>query len=243
MEEDKSYHGHRKRLRQRFERAGLDAFHDYEAVELLLTLAIPRQDVKEQAKEAIKRFGSFRNVLDAPIEELRQIPNMGEVAPIAIKFIKEAANKYLQPQARDDLLLSQSKPGLKKPEPDTVSLDRPDLLLSYCRAELGAEPDEVFKVIYLDSRLRVIDREALTRGTIDRATIYQRQVMANALRKGASSLVFIHNHPGGDVTPSDHDKTLTRALVLAAKTLDIAVLDHIIVSKDETFSFRKEGLL
>jgi DNA repair protein RadC len=236
MEEGKSYYGHRKRLRQRFEKAGLDAFHDYEAVELLLTLAIPRRDVKEQAKEAIKRFGSFRGVLDAPIEELRQIPNMGQVAPIAIRFIKEAANRYLQPQAQEDLSLKQSKP-------DTISLTKPDLLLSYCRAELGTEPNEVFKVIYLDSRLRVIDREVIVRGTIDRATIYPRQVMATALRKGASSLVFIHNHPNGDVNPSDHDKTLTRAIVLAAKTLDIAVLDHIIVSKDETFSFRKEGLL
>lgn len=243
MEEEKTYYGHRKRLRQRFERAGLDAFHDYEAVELLLTLAIPRRDVKEQAKEAIKRFGSFRGVLDAPIEELRQIPQIGEVAPIAIRFIKEAASRYLQPQAQDDLSLAQSKPGFRKPKPDTISLDQSDLLLSYCRAELGAEPDEVFKVIYLDSRLRVIDRETIVRGTIDRATIYPRQVMANALRKGASSLVFIHNHPSEDVSPSDHDKTLTRALVLAARTLDIAVLDHIIVSKDEVFSFRKEGLL
>ncbi|MCL0050936.1 DNA repair protein RadC [Dehalococcoidia bacterium] len=235
-EEKKSYHGHRRRLRQRFEKAGLDAFHDYEAVELLLTLAIPRRDVKQQAKEAIKRFGSFRGVLDAPVEELRRIPNMGEVAPIAIRFIKEAANRYLQPQAQGDLSLRQSKP-------DVVSLDQPNLLLDHCRAIIGPEPNEVFLVIYLDSRFRVIDRETVAKGTIDRATIYPRQVMANALRKGASSLVFTHNHPNGDVKPSDHDKTVTRAVVLAAKTLDITVLDHIIVSRDEAFSFRKEGLL
>ena len=139
--------------------------------------------------------------------------------------------------------MRKSKPGLKKSKPDTISLDQPELLFNYCRAELGAEPSEVFEVIYLDSRFRVIDREILAKGTIDRAAIYPRQVMANALIKGASSLVFVHNHPDGDVTPSEHDKTVTRALVLAAKTLGIAVFDHIIVSKEEAFSFRKEVLL
>jgi DNA repair protein RadC len=230
------YLGHRKRLRERFNKTGLTAFQDYEAVELLLTLAIPRKDVKIPAKEAIKRFGSFRGVLDAPVEELKKIPGIGEVAPLAIRFIREAATLYLQPRSQGDLTW-------KRNEPETIFLEDPKILLDYCKTALGAQPNEVFKVIYLDSRFKVIDLETLTEGTIDRATVYPRKVMESALKRKASILLFAHNHPDGNVSPSDHDKTLTRALLLAAKTLNITVFDHLIVSKDEAFSFRAAGLL
>lgn len=230
------YVGHRKRLRERFKKAGLSSFQDYEAVELLLTLAIPRKDVKIPAKEAIKKFGSFRGVLDAPLEELRKIPGIGVVAPLAIRFIREAATLYLQPKSQTDLTLA-------KIEPEKISLEDPKILFDYCRAAIGAHPNEVFKVIYLDSRYRIIDLETLTEGTIDRATVYPRKVMESALKKRASILAFAHNHPDGNITPSDQDKTITRALILAARALNINILDHIIVSKDEVFSFRKEGLL
>jgi len=230
------YLGHRKRLRERFNKTGLSSFQDYEAVELLLTLAIPRKDVKIPAKEAIKRFGSFRGVLDAPLEELKKIPGIGEVAPLAIRFIREAATLYLQPKSKTDLTLQRT-------EPETISLEDPKTLFDYCRAALGDQHNEMFKVIYLNSRFRVIDLETLTEGTIDRATVYPRKVMESALKKKASILVFAHNHPDGNINPSDHDKTLTRALLLAAKTLNITVYDHLIVSKDEVFSFREAGLL
>lgn len=230
------YLGHRKRLRERFKKAGLTSFQDYEAVELLLTLAIPRKDVKIPAKEAIKRFGSFRGVLDAPLEELMKIPGIGEVAPLAIRFIREAATLYLQPRSQTDLTTTRT-------DSETISLEDPKTLFDYCRAAMGAQPNEIFKVIYLDSRYRVIDLETLTEGTIDRATVYPRKVMESALKKRASILVFAHNHPDGNITPSEQDKTITRALILAAKALNINILDHLIVSKDEVFSFRKEGLL
>ncbi len=230
------YYGHRKRLRERFKKTGLTSFQDYEAVELLLTLAIPRKDVKIPAKEAIKRFGSFRGVLDAPVEELEKIPGIGEVAPFAIRFIREAASLYLQPISQTDLTLVKIKP-------EGAFLEDPKILYDYCKAALGAQPDETFKVIYLNSRFQVIDLETMTEGTIDRATVYPRKVMESALKKKASILVFAHNHPDGHVAPSDHDKTLTRALILAAKTLNITIYDHLIVSRDEVFSFRAGGLL
>lgn len=155
---------------------------------------------------------------------------------MVIRFIREAANLYLQPVSQTDLTL-------KKPKPDILSLENSIVLYDYCKTALGTQSNEIFKVIHLDSHSRIIDLETLTEGTVDRAAVYPRKVMESALRKKASILVFIHNHPEGDVNPSDHDKTLTRALVLAAKTLNIAVFDHIIVSKDEVFSFRAGGLL
>ena len=119
------YHGHRQRLRERFLKSRLESFADYEAVELLLTLAIPRKDVKIPAKLAIERFGSLRGVLDAPLEELRKIPGIGEVAPVALRIIREAANRYLQQKSQE-----------------TFSLANQEVLVDYCRSALGALPHE-----------------------------------------------------------------------------------------------------
>jgi len=133
------YHGRRQRLRERFLKSGLDSFHDYEAVELLLTLAIPQRDVKVPAKLAIERFKSLRGVLDAPLEELREIPGLGEVAPVALRIIKEAANRYLQQKSQE-----------------AFSLTNQQVLFDYCRSALGSNSDEVFKVFYLDSGYRIL---------------------------------------------------------------------------------------
>ena len=85
--------------------------------------------------------------------------------------------------------------------------------------------------------------ETLEEGTIDRAAVYPRRVVESALKRGAAALVLAHNHPNGNVAPSEHDKILTRAIVLAAETVQLRIVDHLIVSADETFSFRKTGLL
>jgi DNA repair protein RadC len=228
-EEQPHFHGHRERLRARFLKSGLEGFADYEVVELLLTLAIPRLDVKEPAKALIARFGNLRGILDAPVEELREVKGIGTVTPLALRIIREAACLYLQQAAeRRD------------------SLADPDALSRFWRAKIGALAHEVFQVGYLDSGYRLLPNgiETLEEGTIDRAAVYPRRVIEAALRQHkAAALVFAHNHPNGNVQPSEQDKVLTRALVLAAQTVQIKVLDHLIVSADRVFSFRKEGLL
>lgn len=222
------YHGHRQRFRDRFLKSGLDGFADYEMVELLLTLAIPRSDVKKPAKALIARFGNLRGILDAPIEELRAVPGIGNVTPVALQIIKAAATLYLQ----------QSSEGRD-------SLADPAQLASFWRMRIGALSNEVFEVAYLDSGYRLLRDgvETLEEGTVDRATVYPRRVIEAALRRGAFGLVLAHNHPNGKVTPTEQDKVLTRAIVLAAEAVSVRVVDHLIVSAEETFSFRKAGLL
>lgn len=226
--ESPHFHGHRQRLRERFLKGGFSGFQDYEVVELLLTLAIPRSDVKKPAKALIARFGNLRGILDAPFEELQEIDGIGSVAPVALRIIREAATLYLQQSAetRD-------------------SFSEPEALFRFWRAKIGALPNEVFHVGYLDTGYRLVRDgiEELEQGTIDRAAVYPRRVIEAALRRNAAALVFAHNHPNGNVQPSEQDKVLTRALVLAAQTVQIKVLDHLIVSADHVFSFRKEGLL
>ena len=225
---DPHYLGHRQRLRERFLKSGLEGFADYEVVELLLTLAIPRSNVKDSAKRLIARFGNLRGILDTPVEELQAVNGIGSVAPVALKIIRAAATLYLQQSA----------------EGTNLAADH-ESLATFWRMRIGANPNEAFEVAYLDSGRRLLRDgvERLEEGTIDRAAIYPRRVVESALRRGAAAIVLAHNHPNGDVTPSEQDKLLTRALVMAAETVQLKILDHLIVSPDEAYSFKKAGLL
>lgn len=225
---DPHYTGHRQRLRQRFLKSGLEGFADYEVVELLLTLAVPRADVKQPAKALIEKFGNLRGILDAPVEELRAVKGLGSVTPVALKIIRAAATLYLQQSGEGQDSLSDSSQ-----------------LSDFWRMRIGSLPNEVFQVAYLDSGYRLLRDgvETLEEGTVDRAAVYPRRVVESALRRGAAALVLAHNHPNGRVTPSEQDKVLTRALVLAAETVGLKIVDHLIVSASESFSFREHGIL
>ena len=194
----------------------------------MLTLAIPRSDVKQQAKALLARFGSFRGVLDAPLAELRSVDGIGEVAAVSLKVIRNAATLYLQETSEDAQVLHE-----------------PHRLSDYWRMEIGHLRHEVFAVAYLDSAYRLLRDgvEILQEGTIDRAAVYPRRVVEAALRRQAAAVVLAHNHPNGNVDPTEHDKLVTRAISLAAETISLRILDHLIVSSSDTFSFRKAGLL
>jgi DNA repair protein RadC len=148
------------------------------------------------------------------------------VAPAALKIIRAAATLYLQQSAEGTNLVADH-----------------ESLAAFWRMRIGANANEAFEVAYLDSGYRLLRDgvERLEEGTIDRAAIYPRRVVESALRRGAAAIVLAHNHPNGDVKPSEQDKLLTRALVMAAETVQI--VDHLIVSPDESFSFKKAGLL
>ena len=223
------YHGHRRRLRERFLKSGLAGFAEHEVVEMILTLAIPLRDVKEPAKALLARFGNLRGVMDAPRSELQAVAGVGEVAATALQVIRAVATLYLQ-QASED-------------EPEVLS--DPRRLSDFWRMRIGALKHEVFAVAYLDSAGRLLRDgvETLQEGTIDRAAVYPRRVAAAALRREAAAIVLAHNHPNGLLQPSEHDKLITRAIVLAAETVGLRVVDHLIVAAQDTFSFRQEGLL
>ncbi len=222
------FHGHRKRLRQRFINGGFAGFAEHEVIELLLTLAIPRSDVKQQAKALLRRFGGLRGILDAPVVELQSVNGIGRVTATALHIIREAATLYLQEMTQESEVLSD-----------------PERLSNFWRMRIGHLKNEVFAVAYLDSAHRLLRNgvEMLQEGTIDRAAVYPRRVVEAALKRQAAALVLAHNHPNGNVEPSEQDKIITRAVTLAAETISIRVVDHLIVSSSETFSFRKAGLL
>ncbi|MEW5768124.1 MAG: DNA repair protein RadC [bacterium] len=218
--------GHRKRLRERFQKSGLAGFHNYEMVELILTFAIPRRDVKPLAKKLIDHFGNLAALLDAPAEELKAIKGLGPNAAILIKLFKEVATEY----RRVPIIGKNYLNSLRD-------------VLNYCHHSLSGLRDEVFQVIYLNVRNEIIKTETLQAGTVDQSAVYPRKVVEAALRHNASALVFTHNHPSGDPTPSEADKKLTRSLVQALQAIDVSVHDHLVVARDGYFSFRESGLL
>ena len=222
------YHGHRERLRKRFRRSGFAGFAEHEVIELILTLAIPRSDMKEPAKALLQHFGGLRGILDASLSELQTVKGIGEIAATALHIIRESATLYLQEVSETEEALHDS-----------------ERLSDFWRMRIGAFKHEVFAVAYLDSGLRLLRNgvEVLQEGTIDRAAVYPRRVVEAALKRQAAAIVLAHNHPNGNVDPSEHDKIVTRAIVLAAETIRLRVVDHLIVSLKETFSFRKAGLL
>ncbi|MCY4482581.1 MAG: DNA repair protein RadC [Spirochaetaceae bacterium] len=222
------YHGHRQRLRKRFLKSGLAGFGEHEIVELLLTLAIPRGDAKPAAKELVNRFGNVRGVLDAPLSELRSVAGVGEIAESASHVIRAAATFYLQQTSEARELLAD-----------------PQRRHDFWRMWIGGMQHEVFGVAYLVSANAVLTDgvEILQERTVDRAAVYPRRVVEAALRRQAAAIVLAHNHPGGKLEPSEHDKLVTRAVVLAAETIGLRVVDHLIVSPDDAFSFRNAGLL
>ena len=226
MDDKPHYIEHRKRLRERFVRGGPDGLHDYELLELLLTYAIPRVDVKPVAKGLIKRYGGLARVLDASHAELESVPGLGGASATLIRLVKELCGAYL-------------KEGILRRD----ILSAPDAVVDFSRAKIAGFPHEAFMVIFLNTKNELIDYQVLQEGTIDRATIYPRRVIEAALSRHASGLILVHNHPSGHPDPSAEDKVLTQAIVDAARTMDIRVLDHLIVGSRGHFSFAENRLM
>lgn len=220
------YLGHRERLRKRFRQAEAESFQDYEILELLLTYAIPRRDVKPIAKDLIKRFGSFAGVLDANLKELEQVPDLGSASAVLIRLIKETCEAYLTEKLKHKDLLSS-----------------PQSVVDFARMKLAGRPHEVFMTIYLNAKNEAMDYDILHEGTVDSSVVYPRRILEGALAHHASGLVLVHNHPSGHWEASWEDKHLTRTIIEAVRTVDIHLLDHIIISKDGYFSFLENRLL
>lgn len=220
--------GHRSRLRERFEKSGFQGFSEHEIIEVLLTLCIPRTDVKQPAKDLLRKFGSIRGVLDAPASELRTIKGIGNIAPIALRIIRETADLYLRERAQKGILLDNS-----------------DKLEHFWLSRLGGIKNEVFEVAYLDSYFRLMNDgiERLEEGIIDQTVVYPRKVISAALKRDAAAIILAHNHPAGAAKPSQADLDITNVLLKAAVSLNLQIIDHLIIAGKEIFSFRRNGLI
>ena len=220
------YLGHRERLRERFLKGGSDALADYELLELVLFRAIARRDLKPLAKQLLKQFGSFAEVISAPIERLRSIKGLGEAAITELKIVEAAAHQLARGQVQQRTVLSSWSN-----------------VLDYCRTAMAFADKEQLRVLFLDKRNRLIADELQQQGTVDHTPDYPREVVKRALELSATAIILVHNHPSGDPSPSQADIAMTKEIVSVAQPLGIAVHDHIIVGKDGHASLKALRLI
>jgi DNA repair protein RadC len=218
--------GHRKRLKEKFLKNGLQGFHDYEVLELLLSLNTPRKDCKESAKLLLKKFGNLPAVMEARPEELSEINGVGEANCLGIRLIKEVADRYLETR-----IISRDV------------LENQDDLLAYLNHTIGHKTKEIFVVIFLDAKNRVLASKILFTGTLTTSAVYPREVIINALQHNAASVIFAHNHPSGDAEPSKSDISITKKLFYALKYVEIVLHEHIIIANNVLFSFAANGII
>ncbi|HTK84247.1 MAG TPA: DNA repair protein RadC [Patescibacteria group bacterium] len=225
-EKEPHYHGHRDRLRQRFLQGGPDSLADYEMLELILFMAIPRRDVKPLAKDLLTRFGNLAGVLNAEVRELENVSGLSENTVVTLKAIQAAAHRLMKQEI------------IKKPV-----LNSWTKLLDYCHATMAHEKKEHFRILFLNKKNELIADEVQQSGTVDHTPAYPREIMKRALELGATALILVHNHPSGDPTPSEADVDMTLAIKAAGEPFSIVIHDHLVIAKNGIKSFRTLGLI
>ena len=224
---DKPHHlGHRERLRRRVLARGADSLADYELLEYLLFGVRRQGDTKPTAKALIDRFGSVAGVLAAPASELETVKGVSEATVALIAVAADTARRAVREEIADGPVLSSWTK-----------------LIDYLRVAMGHGRTEEFRLLFLDSKNRLIADEVQGTGTVNRTAVYPREVVKRALEHGATAIIMVHNHPSGDPTPSRADVEMTEEVRDAGALLGIVLHDHVVISKSGHESFKSMGLL
>jgi len=218
--------GHRKRLRERFMRAGPLALADYEMLELVMFRAVPQGDLNRTAKELLTVFGDFNHVIAASPTRLAEVRGVGPAIIQEFKIVEAAAHRFAQARVIGRDVISSW-----------------DALITYCRTAMAHRQTEQFRVLYLDRKNVLIADEAQAQGTVDHVPVYPREVVKRALQLDASAIILVHNHPSGDPEPSGADISMTHKVADAADAVGIDIHDHVVIGKSSEASFRTMGLL
>ncbi len=216
--------GHRKRLRERYLQGGIRGFSDRDALELLLTYALSRQDTKELAHRLLEKFGSLRSVLSQPPSMLQTVPGVGPAISVLISLSTAITAKAL------------------KPPRGTQVMDSSEKVRKYLLASMGTLRKERLTALLLDSGNRLLDECVLEFGTVDRTTVHPRNLLEKVIATGATAVILVHNHPGGTARASREDVELTSRLSDIGRTVGFRVLDHMIVAGEKVLSLREEGV-
>ena len=218
--------GHRARLRERLLKGGAEALADYEVLEYLLFAAIKQGDTKPIAKDLLKQFGSFAGVLNADPKALQRVKGIGETSAAALKIVAIAARRMARSEVKQKPVLSSWQ-----------------ALLDYLAIDMAHLTVERVRVLYLDTKNRLIDDHHLGDGSIDEAAIHPREVIRRAMDIGASALILVHNHPSGSPEPSRADIQVTQRIAEAGRLLGVTVHDHVIIGREGHVSLRSKGMI
>lgn len=216
--------GHRQRVRDRFIKEGLDNFEEHQVLELLLFYCVPRKDTNEIAHALMDRFGSVAGVLDAPLEELKKLENVGGGTATFLALLKELYRYYQVSRASDLVILNTiEKCG------------------NYLVPRFFGRRNETVFLLCLDAKCKVLQCKEVGEGSVNSASVPIRRIVEMALAANATSVVIAHNHPSGLVLPSDEDRLTTRKLAVALDAVEIQLVDHIVVADNDFVSLVQSG--
>ena len=230
---EKDSQGHRERIKEKFLKNGIDGFAEYEILELLLTYCIPRKDTKPIAKELLNKFKSLDNVFKADFDKLSAVDGLGKNSIAFLKLIGDLPSIIYKDELKNKKLVDK----------ETLKISNKDILLKYLRNKIGYEEIEKFYVLYLSSSNEVIEFEENSVGTLDRSSVYPREIYKKIINLNAKSIILAHNHPSDNITPSKCDIELTNEIARGLKNFGALLIEHIIVTKNSYFSFLEEGLI
>ncbi len=215
-----------ERPREKLLERGPEALSDAELLAIFLRTGVPGKTAVDVARDLLTRFGSLRDLLAAGADELCQVPGIGEAKYVQLQAGLEMGRRYLAER-------------LVRGEPLSSTADTRQFL----QAQLRDRQNEVFCVLFLDNRHRVLVFEELFQGTLNGTAVYPREVVKQALKYNAAAVILAHNHPSGVAEPSRADEQLTSRLKEALALVDIRLLDHLVVGDGEMVSFSERGLL
>ena len=230
---EKDSQGHRERIKEKFLKNGIDGFAEYEILELLLTYCILRKDTKPIAKELLNKFKSLDNVFKADFDKLSAIDGLGKNSIAFLKLIGDLPSIIYKDELKNKKLIDK----------ETLKISNKDILLKYLRNKIGYEEIEKFYVLYLSSSNEVIEFEENSVGTLDRSSVYPREIYKKIINLNAKSIILAHNHPSDNITPSKCDIELTNEIAKGLKNFGAILIEHIIITKNSYFSFLEEGLI
>ena len=230
---EKDNQGHRERIKEKFLKNGIDGFAEYEILELLLTYCIPRKDTKPIAKDLLNKFKTLDNVFKADFDKLSVIDGLGNNSIAFLKLIGDLPSIIYKDELKNKKLIDR----------ETLKILNKDILLNYLRNKIGYEEIEKFYVIYLSSSNEVIEFEENSVGTLDRSSVYPREIYKKIINLNAKSVILAHSHPSDNITPSKSDIELTNEIAKGLKNFGALLIEHIIITKNSYFSFLEEGLI
>ena len=215
-----------ERPRERLLKLGSEALSSQEILALILGRGIKGESVIVTAQKLLSRFGNLKNLASASTEELTQIKGIGPAKAAQIKATFELSKRL------EDSSDESPKITVKSPE-DAIKA---------ARSQLRGKRKEHFLVLCLNTRNHLINTHKVSIGSLDCSIVHPREVFKEAISSYAASVIFVHNHPSGDPTPSEDDIKLTKRLVEAGEIMGIEVLDHIIICDRDHLSMKAKNL-
>jgi len=215
-----------ERPREKLLKQGAQALSDAELLAIFLRVGIRGKTALDLARELIKHYGSLKALLDSGLSEFCLFPGMGPAKYVQLKASLEMSKRYFYDEMRESCFISS-----------------PQASKQFLVNALGDCKTEVFACLFLDTQHKILSFEELFYGTLDSASVYPREVVRKVIEKNAAAVIFCHNHPSGSNTASEADIQLTRCLKSALDLIDVRVLDHMIVARNQVMSFAEHGLL